>query len=102
MSSTHPKVVRNTLTFAPTLSMGIPCPAPFKASPLWPLHNQITDEPKQAGRRPPQHEKETRKRVSLMAVIQPFGDYSPTELGWPPTATGTTLIRDSPKPPDTV
>ena len=44
MSSTHPKVVRNTLMFAPTSSMGIPCPAPFKASPLRPLHNQITDE----------------------------------------------------------
>ena len=42
--SMHPKVVRNTLMFAPTSSMGIPCPTPFKASLLRPPHNQIMVE----------------------------------------------------------
>ena len=88
--------------FAPTSSTGIPCPAPFKASLLQPLHNQIMDKLKQAGRRHTQHETETCERVSLTAVIQPFGDYSPTELGRPPTAMGAALVRGSPRPSNIV
>ena len=35
-------------------------------------------------------------------MIQPFGDYSPTELGRPPTAMGAALVRGSPRPSNIV